>query len=57
VSNLNLFAAARAPVRLDVIWAGVTDLGSTTICFATKNKVYLIVTNQLITADEGDVRR
>jgi len=57
VSNLNLFAAARAPVRLDVIRAGVTDLGSTTICFATKNKVYLIVTNQLITADEGDVRR
>lgn len=39
-SELNLSAAARAPVKLDAIRAGVTDLGSTTIPLATKHFHY-----------------
>ena len=40
-SIFNLFAAASAPVKLDVIRTGVTDLGTTTIPLATKIKSIL----------------
>ena len=40
--HVNLFAAATAPVKLDVIRAGVTDLGSTIIPLATKKKSILL---------------
>ena len=39
--HVNLFAAATAPVKLDVIRAGVTDLGSTIIPLATIKKKYI----------------